>query len=185
MMFEDQGQLAVVGRGLQVLKVAAGTRARVCMQSEVVEVVTTHWFERQFVCPGWDCPACGTYASRVMVFFVGVVQVGRRWEPRLVEVSSQSWSRLTFLSLAEGFKVSAGLLMEFARERPRSGLRVDPVEGTDEVSVVLSSRERLLDALSLLFRLPARAVEESGEQWVKRVRTSAVVQIEGAIRHAG
>lgn len=184
-MFEDQGQVAVVGRGLQVLKVGAGTRARVCMQSERVEVVTTHWFERQFVCPGWDCPACGTYAARVMVFFAGVVQVGQRWEPRLCEVTAQSWSRLVFLCAAEGWDVAPGLLMEVGRDKPRSGLRVEPIGAEAEVSAVLSSRERLLDALSLLFKLPARGVEEAAEVWVKRVRSAAVAQIEGAIRFAG
>lgn len=184
-MFEDQGRVAIVGRGLQVLKVPAGTRARVCMQSDRVEVVTTHWFERQFVCPGWDCPACGTYVCRTMVFFVGVVHVGQRWEPRLVEVTAQSWSRLTFLSEAEGVVIGPGLLMEIGRERQRSGLRIEPLEESGELSVVLRPRERLLDALSLLFRLPARGVDESGEGWVKRVRPAAVAHLESAIRKSG
>lgn len=184
-MFEHEGQVSVVGRGLQVLKVSAGHRARVCMQSERVEVVSTHWFERQLVCPGWDCPACGVYQVRTMVFFVGVVWVVERWEPRLVEVTSQSWSRLVFLSEADGFRVGTGLGMEIGRHSARSGLRIEPVDVCGEVSDVLRSREKLLDALSLLFRLPARGVAESGEAWVKRVRPAAVVHLEKAMVKGG
>lgn len=184
-MFVEESSRVVGSRGIVLLRIMPGSRARVCLQSDEPEVVQTHWFDRQYLCPGWDCPACGTYATRVAVFNVAVVARGPEWSPCLVELTASEWSRTRMLAQMEGIRVTAGTLCELSRGGPRSAVRCVATEETVEGSVVLRSRERLIDVLGLLFKLPLRSEEESAKAWCERVRPAVATQLLAAIRSRG
>jgi hypothetical protein len=185
LMFVEENGMVLARRGICLLKVAPGQRARVCLQSEHVEIVQTHWFGRQMLCPGWDCPACGTYATRVAVFQIGVVWQGPEWRPVLVELTAGEWARTRMLAQMEGLELGLGVVCELSRGGPRSAVRCVPIERTGEISVVLQTAERLTDALALLFKLPARGDGEGSKAWCERIRPAVATQLAAAIRSCG
>jgi len=184
-MFDEKLGIEVRRRGLFLLKVMPGSRTQVVLQSDAVEVVQTHWFDKQYLCPGWDCPACGTYGGRVGVFFVGLVRQGPEWAPCLVELTAGAWSRAGMLIQMESMEIGPGLCLELSRHSARKGVRAEPVEWTENINPLLATRERLVDALGVLFRLPARGLEETAAVWVERVRSAVAKQIEDAVRKVG
>lgn len=184
-MFIEASDRVVGSRGVVLLKLAAGSRARVCLQSDEPEVVQTHWFERQYLCPGWDCPACGTYATRVAVFQVAVVERGPEWVPCLLELTASEWSRTRMLAQMESIRLVAGTECELSRGSARSAIRCVAVRSMGEASAVLRTRERLIDVLSLLFKLPLREREESAKAWCERVRPAVATQLGAVIRRVG
>lgn len=184
-MFVKQEDRVVGSRGLLLLKVEAGTRARVCLQSEEPEVCQTHWFERQVLCSGWDCEACGTYASRVAVFQVAVVQRGPEWTPCLVELTASEWSRTRMLAKMESLRLGPGTLCELSRGSRRAAIRCVGVEETTQVSAALKPRERLIDGLAVLFKLPLRFADETAAAWCERVHSQVARQIAASIRAVG
>jgi len=184
-MFVEQENLVVGRRGVVLLKVPAGSRAKVCLQSLEVEVVQTHWFGRQFLCPGWDCPACGVYAARVGVFQLAVVQRGPEWSPVLLELTAAEWARTRMLGDMTGLIPGPGVVCSLSRGSARSAVRCQPVSRSDERSEFLSSRERLVDVLGLLFKLPGRVTEESVGAWCERVRPAVAEQLSRAIARVG
>lgn len=184
-MYVDE-EVEVVGRrGLTLLRVMAGSRSEVVLQSDQVEVVRTHWFERQILCPGWDCPACETYSSRVAVFFVALAVVGPRVQPVLVEVTASEWARCGLLSRMGVGVVEAGGRLEISRSAARRAARVTLTDVGGTVVPELRTRERLIDAISLLFNLPARAPAELASSWCDRVHSAVVEQASLAIRKSG
>lgn len=184
-MFVDESGMVTSRRGVVLLKVQPGGRARVCLQSVHVEVVQTHWFGRQMLCPGWDCPACGTYATRAAVFQVALVLQGPEWRPCLVELTASEWSRTRMLAQMEGIEVGPGVVCELSRGGSRSAIRCVVVEATTGVSSVLSTHERLVDALSLLFKLPVRNEGEAAKAWIERIRPVVAGQLSASIRAVG
>jgi len=184
-MFVEDEKAVVGSRGCLVLKLEAAHSTRVCLQSEEVEVCQTHWFDRQVLCSGWDCEACGTYATRVAVFQIAVVERGPQWSPCVVELTATEWSRTRMLAKMEGLRLGPGTLCELSRGSKRSAIRCVALEDTDEVSAVLRTRERLIDALSVLFKLPLRFAEESSAAWCERVHPQVARQVAASIRAVG
>lgn len=183
-MFCPSGGLSVT-KALSVLKVPAGSRVKVGIQSERPELLVTHWFGRQFVCGGGDCPACGTYASRLGVWNVVQVVVGNSLQPRLLELSSQSWARLRFMAGWEDAESLGGVAVELYRSSLRRPVLAEPCSDVIPVNSRLASADTLLDGLGVLFQLPARRDGESGVEWADRIRPVVVSRVERAMLAAG
>lgn len=183
-MFVSLAGVSVV-RGMQILRVEGGQRVVVVAQSAKPELMVTHWFNRQYVCPGDGCPACGVYQSRLTAFFVVTVQCGEKWQQRLCELSAQSLSRLKFMAGWEDMCLESGMGISLTRSSRRKPVFAEPLEFRGEVWPELVGPEVLLDAIGILMKLPARMRLESGRDWCERIRPFCVAQLEQAIRTAG
>jgi len=184
-MFDSALELELTRRGLTIVRVGVGSQMEVCVQSGEVETCQTHWFDRQYLCPGFDCPACGTYAGRLSVFLVVTVRSQALWVPGLLELTAASWSRVRMLAQMESLSVTSGLVLGLSRSSVRRGVRAEPIGSGGVVSPELVTRERLIDAISLLFKLPARVAEETAAAWCERMRPAVVGQMASAIRRVG
>ncbi len=125
-MFNRASEVEVV-RGIQLLKVQPMHETEVVVVSTRPELVVTHWFERQYVCPGEGCPACGTYQSRLQVFLLGLVRLDGAGHVRLIELSAQSFSRLKMMTMFEGCEgCLLGLRVRLFRKAVRRPVIAEP-----------------------------------------------------------
>jgi len=154
-----------------LVKIAPGTSARVTIQSEVAEVIRTHWFGRQYVCPGVDCPACECYQSRLTVFILVTVFSGKVWVPGLLELTPAALSRLRFMLEWEAGSVVPGVVVLVSRRSLRSGVVAEPLDQVGgELLGSLSSSEVLFNSVCRLLGMPSIRKGESDDQWQERVR---------------
>jgi len=184
-MYCDSSEVQAGVRGLRLLKVSVGEVVRVSIQSPDVEVVGVHWFGRQVICGGGDCLACTYVPVRLVGFCVVQVDLGGSAQPALLEMTGGSWSRCRLLCEMEGLKTTQGLVVELRKPRSKSGIRVEPVSVDGLVNPVLATAERLVDAISVLFSLPRRNVEETAAAWKDRVRASVVLRCSAALAECG
>ena len=171
---------------VRLLRIPAGSSARVTVQSEAVEVVRTHWFGRQYACPGEDCPACESYQSRLTSFLVVTVFTGKVWVPGLLELTPTELSRVKFMLQWGAGEVVPGVVLLVSRKTARSGVRVEPqdCEG-GPVLAALSSREVLFNSVCRLLALPSAKEGESSGHWQERVRPFLVGRLFAAIEKMG
>jgi hypothetical protein len=169
------------GRNLPVVRVHAGTRAEVSFQTAHFWTFATHWFGRQLVCPGADCPACGTYAERVGTYFLVQVCEGPRWRPAILELGQGSWARLRMLVESEGWEVGPGLTAECCRRGAKSSLRIEPTGMAGVVQKAYDDPLLLFDALVCLFRWAPRRRDEGVAAYCDRSRPRLIADLEAAI----
>lgn len=183
-MFVSSPGVSVV-KALGLVKVVERSRVQVIVQSEAAELLVTHWFGRQYVCPGLDCPACGTYQSRLSVWNVVLMRGGDSLQPRLLELSAQSWARLKFMAGWEDSESLSGLVVDLHRGSMRRPVIAEPAGGRGEVVPLLSSGVRLLEALAVVFKLPLPGREEASPAYCSRVRPLVVRRLEAAMGREG
>jgi len=171
---------------VRLLRIPAGSSARVTVQSETVEVVRTHWFGRQYACPGDGCPACECYQSRLTCFVVVTVFTGKVWVPNLLELTPAELSRVRFMLEWDAGEIVPGVVLHVSRKSARSGVRVEPqdVEG-GQVLRSLSSREVLFNSVCRLLALPSAKDGEVQSAWTERVRPFLVSRLQLAIEKMG
>ena len=184
-MFCEANLGTAEARGLRVVRVPSGAVVRVVVQSVGGETVSSHWFGRQVLCPGVGCPACGHQSVRVAVFLVGLVETCGKYGPCLLELAAGSYSRVRMLAQMEGFEVGPGLVLELSRRHSRAPLRAEPVEGCGKISERLGEEDVLLDAVSILYRLPLRSGFGSMKEWLDAARAVAMSAIEKAVATVG
>jgi hypothetical protein len=180
--FEHEGG-RLSGRRVYVplVKVVGGSRGRVRLACGQWYTFCSHWFGRQLICPGSDCPACGVYAERVSTFLLCTQLQGQQWHLRVLELGQQSWQQLQFLAHAEGWPLEPGLELELSRGRQRSALRVEPIGPGTDVKLSYDDPDLLFDALVVLLRWPPRRRGEPVVDYSLRVRPRLIADLEASI----
>lgn len=169
---------------LPVLRVPPGARARISIQSPNVLYVGTHWFNRELLCVGPDCPGCGRTGSRCRGFALGLLETGTAWRPVMLEGSSPMWSRLEGFRTMEGVAFEPGLVVEASKKAKTSPLRLEPVEAGGLIDLQFTSPRRLLSAMAVLFRLPVPGPDSSVSDWAADARPAAMAALEVAMAGA-
>lgn len=172
-------------RGIGLLKIVPGMLAKCTVQSSLPEIVVSHWFGRQFICPGLDCPACATYASRLSVWNLVTVEIAGKVQPRLLELSQQSWARVRFMLQMEETDVVAGSVLLLRRSSMRQPVIAEPAAESSVRREELAGMGVLLDALAVLFKLPPRRGEEVPKLWLDRIRPFVTSELERGIAARG
>jgi len=170
-----------MSKGIALLKIIPGMVGKCTVQSVLPELVVTHWFGRQFICPGPDCPACETYAARLSVWNLVTVEIAGKVTPRLLELSQQSWARLRFMMQFEADDTVRGAVVVLRRGTMRSAVVCEPAGETGVTRAELAGCEPLLDSLAVLFKLPPRRVDEVARVWLERIRPFCLAQLEKGI----
>lgn len=171
---------------VRLLAIPAGSSARVTVQSDAVEIVRTHWFGRQYACPGEGCPACENYQSRLTCFMVVTVFTGKVWVPALLEVTPTELSRVRFMLEWESGEVVPGIVLLVTRRTLRSGIRVEPQDQEGGAILgSLSSREVLFNSVCRLLALPSSKKDETPDVWDERVRPFLIARMQAAIEKIG
>ena len=167
---------------LPLLRVMTGATVELSVQSENGIFFELHWLEKNYVCPGDDCPACADNVARVKGYFCALVSTGSGWQPVLVEATPSGVTRLYDQLRLEGCELKSGVrVTAFRRAKNRPVLfnlsgEAGPVDST------LSGDYRTLSACAVLFGLPlperdeiltdygARAVPVARNQLIVAVR---------------
>lgn len=173
-------------RCVRVLKVEPGHSCKITLQSGHFQLVTTHWFGRQFVCPGHGCPACEGYQARISCFFLATCWTGKVWIPGMFEICPSELARLQFMMSWDADVVRAGACVMLSRKGPRTSVRCEPLEQDGgEILAALDSRPLLVNSVCRLLRLPHLRSDETADQWQSRVRPFLIANLDGAIRKVG
>lgn len=171
---------------VRICKVVAGQSCRVTVQSSQPQMVASHWFGRQLVCPGADCPACEAYQTRVSAFFLGTLFTGKVWVPAMFEVCPSEVARVRFMASWEEGKMEPGLCITMSRKNARSSLRCEPLpDGGGPILPALDDGRLLLRSVCRLLQLPPLLNHESETEWQARVMPILAGRLSHAIATVG
>lgn len=171
--------------GMTILRVEAGHDLRLVLQSSKPEMLVTHWFNRQYVCPGDGCPACGVYQSRLTLWQIVTVVTGAREQVRLFECSPTSWARLRFMLSWEGNVTVPGTVIIASRRGRNKPVSLEPAGFELAAQERFDSRELLVDAVATVFKIARLREGEEMEVWMDRLRPVLVRELEMAIAKVG
>lgn len=172
---------------LPLLKIGAGARVFVTLQSIEPVWLMTHWIgKRQFICAGSHsaiCAACSHQLPRCTGFLVVLCLVGSRRSPFLLEVTPQSWAGLRLLADMEWGGVCVGGEVELRRSRARGALRIQPSSQGGLVVPELGAFLRCASAVAVLFGLPLPR-SQSREDWAADSLDIISAKIDHAVAEA-
>lgn len=171
--------------GLGVLKLKPRQRVQVHLQTEAPLEVWTHWLGRRLWCLGEGCPACEHVSGRLMVYSIGTVHADSGTMPFLIETTGPAWERMAMLAESSGLTVGPGLIIELTRDKPRSPLRLDPLEAGGKQLEPLRSWRRAASAAAKLAALPSPHDGETCEEFSARLRPRVLHMLEVAIQAGG
>lgn len=173
---------SIKGLSLPLVRCRAGTRTAVWFLGAGPLWASTHWIERQMICPGPECPACGLTPGRDFGY-LGVAYGAEHSSLRvgILEVSLATFGRLDGLCRMEGRPVARGLGLELSRKFPKSPLVATPLLCEPPATLPAFDSSGLLSAVATLYRLPQPQILESAADWSQRVGPAALRMIEAAV----
>lgn len=158
---------------LPILRVPAGSRFRVVMQSPYPLWFATHWVRKQVMCCGDGCELCSMLSSRTHGYFVGSLDEASTMRPVLVEVTAGSWQLPLSLLDDDESESLAGRVLHLSRKRKRSPLHLDCRLESGRLWPRLQAWPTLVNALAVLYGLPRLQTDEAPADWGTRVRSHA------------
>lgn len=165
---------------LPVLRVRAGDRVGLRVLSVDLPWVSTHYVDRQYFCPGEDCPLCFARAVREHGYLVVQTTSYRENRVFLLEVTPAAYEHMRALAMFEGEMRLLGLEVEASRRRANSPLRLEYSGHTQLPEDRIVPRWKIMTAISVLYQMPSPSEGEGDLAWATRVRPVAMQHAQAA-----
>lgn len=145
--------------------------------------VGTHWFGKSLICIGDGCPACEVMRVRLSVFALArIVDAGVLSPLAMLECSAASWCRYEGLATMDTDGVAPGQVVAVTRRAANKPLVIEPMPGQVVPMEKPGSLHQLLQAVSVLLRVPGPLEGEGAVAWRDRMKPTFRLALESALR---
>lgn len=168
-------------RSLGVVRVPPSVRIELTMQSKAFIMLGTHWFDRQLLCGGEECPACIGSPMRVKAYAIATVGSEHSTTPGLLELTPQCISSVQDVLDAAAEEGAPAPRFALSRAKRRSRVQIEHLGWTNNRFKSYEEPKRIVEAVSVLHGVRPPSALETLEEWSASILPSVNLLLQRAM----
>lgn len=172
-MMTDAKTAAKAGVALPLIRVPAGAKVEVTMQSYGFIYLMTHWLGRQLLCSGPECIACESMPQRIKCYAVCNVGDEHSTAFGLLEATPGAIERAsTLVTLMQSTEIEAPRF-QLTKRKKNSRIEMECIGSTSVVHKAFRDPKRAAAAVAVLHGVRPPSMDEALSEWTQAVRPQA------------